>query len=400
MIDFALDSTQKQFVGAAREFGREVLGPAEVALDRSAAHEDIFKGERFWSVMKQAFELGFHKMNLPEHVGGLNLDPITTGLVWEELARWGVGYAASLIAGAVVPRMIAVFAPDNKELVDRFVRPYCEENRPSHISAWGSSEPNVGSDGKNYYDLKVHHASKAVKKAGGYLLSGTKSNFISNGGIAYSYVVFCCLDPSKGLRGSGTFVMPADAAGVTKSKPLDKIGMRTLNQAPVFFDEVEVPEGYMIFPPSDGYPMMHNTIVTVGNLGTGYLAVGLMRAAYEEALAYAKTRVQWGKPIFEHQLVARKLHELYTAIETARAFLWKGSWLSKTSFPGDLKTSLTAKIYATNQAAHHTAEMVQVLGGYGVSSDYPLEKYMRDAPLLQIMDGTNDTLQMKAAALL
>ena len=91
---------------------------------------------------------------------------------------------------------------------------------------------------------------------------------------------------------------------------------------------------------------------------------------------------------------------MYTAIETARALLWKGSWLSKTSFPGDLKTSLTAKIYATNQAAHHTAEMVQVLGGYGISADYPLEKYMRDAPLLQIMDGTNDTLQLKAAALL
>ena len=108
MIDFTLDSTQKQFVGAAREFGREVLGPAEAELDRKAGHEDIFASERFWSVMKQAFELGFHKMNLPEHVGGLNLDPITTGLVWEELARWGVGFAASLVAGAVVPRMIAV----------------------------------------------------------------------------------------------------------------------------------------------------------------------------------------------------------------------------------------------------------------------------------------------------
>ena len=156
----------------------------------------------------------------------------------------------------------------------------------------------------------------------------------------------------------------------------------------------------MIFPPGENYPFLHNAIITVGNLGVGYLAVGLMRAAYEEALDYSRQRVQWGKPIFEHQLIAEKLLDAYIAIESARSFLQKGSWLSRNSFPGDLKTSLAAKVYATSQAVKHTSEMVQILGGYGISKDHPLEKHMRDAQLLQIMDGTNETLIAKAASLL
>ena len=120
----------------------------------------------------------------------------------------------------------------------------------------------------------------------------------------------------------------------------------------------------------------------------------------DHALEHAKKRVQWGKPIFEHQLIAKKLFECYQAIESARAWLWKGSWLSMKAFPGDLKTSIAAKVYATEQAVHHTAEMIQILGAYGLSKEYPVEKYSRDAKLLKIMDGTNETLLIKAAALL
>ena len=156
----------------------------------------------------------------------------------------------------------------------------------------------------------------------------------------------------------------------------------------------------LIFPPGEHYPMLHHAIITVGNLGTGYLALGMLRGAFEDALAYAKERVQWGKPICEHQLVAKKLFEASAAIEYCRALLWKGSWHCANGFPGDLRTSLTAKITATNLASKHCAELVQVLGGYGLTKDYPLEKALRDAPLLQVMDGTNDTLMVKAAGLL
>jgi alkylation response protein AidB-like acyl-CoA dehydrogenase len=400
MVDFDQTDIQRQIIRTAQDFGKDVLRPAEIELDRVADPDEVFKRDLFWDVLGQAFQLGFHKMGLAEAVGGLGLDPSTTGMVWEELGRSGAGFAASLLPGAAVQQLIALLAPQNKELVDRYVLPYVQDTTGRKISAWGSSEPNVGSDGSNYYDKNIRHHTSAVRQGDRYIINGTKSNFVSNGGIADVYLVFACVDPSMGLRGSGAFVIPGDAKGVAREKAIDKIGLRTLNQAAVFFDDVEIPEHYMIFPPGDDYPMLHNAIITVGNLGVGYLAVGLMRAAYEEALAYSKERVQWGKPIFEHQMITKKLFDVFTAIEAARAFLWKASWLAKTSFPGDLKMSLAAKIYATEQAVRHTAEMVQVLGGYGISKEYPLEKYARDANLLPIMDGTNQTLLIKAAALL
>lgn len=398
MVDFALSDTQQKVVGLAKEFGREVLYQAELKLDRLGDASEVARSSIFWGALGQAFELGFNRMAIPAHLGGLGLDPQTTGMVWEELARWGPGFAATLMPGAVVPQLIAHLAGDNQKLVDRFVRPYTEDTTGKRITAWCSSEPQVGSDGSNYEDCKVHHHTRAVRKEGAFVLSGAKSDFVSNGGIASAYIVFACVDPEQGLKGSGTFVVPAESPGLTRGKALDKTGLRVLNQAPVHFDRVEVSGDQLLFPPGEGYPLLHNSIVTVGNLAVGYLAVGLMRAAYEHALGHARERVQWGRPIFEHQHVSRKLFECHLAIEAARAYLWKGSWLSAQSFPGDLKTSLGAKIFATELAVKHTAEMVQVLGGYGISREYPVEKYARDALLLRIMDGTNETLMNKAAA--
>ena len=397
MIDFSLTETQRSIVDAARDFGRDVLEPAEIAVDRKPA-DQAFESREYRSAMASAFELGFHKMTLPEASGGLGFDPQTTGLVWEELARYGVGLAAGLMAGSVVPGLISFLAPQNKALVAKYVVPFCSDTTGTKITAWGSSEPKVGSDGKNYDDLSVHHETKASKNGSGYALNGAKSAFVSNGGVASALVVFASVDATKGLRGSGLFVIDGDAPGVTRGKAEDRIGLRALNQADLSFVDAMVPEGQMIFPPGDAYPALHHAIMTVGNLGTGYLAVGLMRAAYEEALAYAKARIQGGKPILEHQLVAKKLFTIQSAIESCRALLWKGSWHSAKNFPGDFKTSVTAKILCTTLAAKHTCEMVQVLGGYGITKDYKLEKYMRDAQLLTIMDGTNDTLMMTMMA--
>ena len=397
MVDFAVSDTQKQILGVAREFGSQVLYDAEIKLDRIADADEAAASELFWGTLRQAFELGFNKMAIPERLGGLGLDPQTTGMVWEELARWGPGFAATLMPGAVVPQLISFLAANNKGLVDAFVRPYVEDTSGRRITAWCSSEPEVGSDGSNYQDAKVHHHTKAEKKGDTFVLTGAKSDFVSNGGIANAYIVFACVDPSQGLKGSGTFVVPADLPGIRKGHALSKVGLRVLNQAPVFLDDVAVPAANLLFPPGPGYPMLHNSIVTVGNLAVGYLAVGIMRAAYEHALKHAKERVQWGRPILEHQHVAKKLFECHQAIVASRAYLWKRSWLSKQAFPGDLKTSLGAKIFATELAVKHTAEMVQVLGGYGISKEYPVEKYARDALLLRIMDGTNETLMNKAA---
>jgi alkylation response protein AidB-like acyl-CoA dehydrogenase len=398
MVDFTIDETQRQVQTTARKFARDVLQPVEMELDRIADPNEVFVDHRFKDTMAQAYVLGFHKMAVPEEFGGLGLDPMTLALIWEELAAGGPGFTAGLLPLAIVARLIAFLAPDNKEMVDKYVTPFCEDTTGTHIGGWCSSEPEIGSNGSNYYDPNVRHHTSAVKKGDRYIINGGKSSFISNGQLANVYLVFANVDPSLGIRGSGAFIVPADTPGVSTGLALDKIGLRVLNQAPVYFDDVEIPESNLLFPPGDDYPFMHNAIVTVGNIGVGYMAVGIMRAAYEEALAYARDRVQWGQPIARHQLITEKLFNIHTAIESARALLWKASWLSMTNFPGDLATSLTAKIYATSQAVKHTAEMVQILGAYGISKEYKVEKCMRDAKPLQMMDGANEALLMKAAA--
>ena len=397
MIDFSLDETQKQFVDMARDFGKNVWEPAEIELDQMGDPDAAFQSDLFKKTIAQAFELGFHKMGLREEFGGLGLDSSTTGLIWEELGRHGAGLTATLMAGSVVPALVAFLAATNQPLLDRYVIPFCEDTTGSLVSGWGSSEPNLGSDGKRYNDPTVRHQTTAEKKDGRYVINGYKSSFISNGGIAANYIVFACLEPSRGLLGSGAFIVPGGSKGLSRGKVENRIGLRALNQAPIYFDDVEVPEDHLLFPPGDMYPFLHHSIMTVGNLGTGYLALGLMRAAYEEALAYSKDRIQGGKPIKEHQLVTKRLFETRAAIEYCRSFLWKGSWHCKNNFPGDLLTSVSAKVTCTNLAVDHTYQMMQVLGGYGISKEYKLEKYARDAPLLTIMDGTNDTLMMMAA---
>ncbi|HNR32689.1 MAG TPA: acyl-CoA dehydrogenase family protein, partial [Candidatus Hydrogenedentes bacterium] len=311
----------------------------------------------------------------------------------------GVGIAAGLLAASVAPAFLSVLAPHKTDLIDAYVRPFCEDVEARHISAWGSSEPGIGSDGSNYFDPEVHHETAAAKAADGYVLQGAKSSFVSNGGIADLYLVFACVDRTKGICGSGVFLVPY-GRGVTRGKALDKVGLRALNQAEVAFEDARVPEDYMIMPPGDHYPMIHNAIKTVGNIGVGYLALGLLRAAYEEALSYAKERVQFGRPIAQHQAVAFRLFEAFQAIEAARGLLWKASWTLGATGLGDLKIAAAARVFATNMAMKHSVEMVQILGGYGVSKEYALEKHMRDAKLLQIMDATNEIMTIKGAALL
>lgn len=399
MIDFTPTPEQAEIQQLARSFAREVIRPAETRLDRLEDPETVFSSPTFRDVIAQAFELGFGRMAIREELGGMGLDPLTTALVWEELAVGGIGITATLLAAPVAPLFVSVLAPHRTDMIETFVRPYCDGNTGQHITAWGSSEGNIGSDGSNYYDTGVHHGTRAMLEGTDWVLHGEKSSFVSNGGIADLFLVFACVDPTMGIPGSGVFLVP-HGPGVVRGKAMDKVGMRALNQAAVAFDDVRIPGDYELVPPGSNYPMIHNAIKTVGNIGVGYLAVGLMRAAYEEAVAYAKERVQFGKPIIQHQAVGFRLFECFQAIEAARGLLWKASWTLAHQPLGDLKLSAAARVFATNQAMKHTVEMVQVLGGYGISKEYPLEKYMRDAKLLQIMDATNEIMTLKGMSLL
>ncbi len=397
MISFELTKEQLEMQEMAHNFAKNEIRPVETELDKLANADEVFKSESFWKVLRKAYELGFHRMSIPEEMGGLGLDPIIMYLVLEELAWGGAGLASDILVAPVAAMFTAMFAGGNEELVEKYVRPFCEDKEAKHIGAWAITEPEHGSDCGFSDDPKIHFETTAKLDGDEYVINGAKSAFVSNGGIADLLLLMACVDPSQGMLGTGVFLVPGDLPGISRGKPLDKLGLRVLNQAEIFFDNVRIPQEYMLWPPGEGYQMLLETIVTFGNTSVGVLGLGVARAAYEEALSYAKERIQGGKPLIEHQAIALRLFDAYMSIEAARALLWKAAWYNTTHMPGDLRLTAAARVFATDMAMRVTVEMVQVLGGYGISKEYSLEKFLRDAKPLQIMDGTNDMMSLGAS---
>jgi alkylation response protein AidB-like acyl-CoA dehydrogenase len=395
MFALELSDEQKRLIGLAREFAEQEIRPAEIALDKVADPVEVFASEAYWDVLRRAWEIGFHKMGLPKDVGGLGVDRITSSLVLEELCRGGVGFANAISISGVVAGM-AVLGGDSMR--KRFVEPFCEDTKNLNIGALAVVEPGHGSD---LFDADVPEIAldtRARMKGDDYVVNGAKAGFVSNGGLANAFVLSVALQPELGMRGTGTFLIPADLPGISRGRPLDKLGLRCLNQAEVYLDDVVVPAEFLAAPPNpEFHPVFMDNFLCGGNTFVGMTAVGIMRAAYEEALAYAQERIQGGKPIFEHQHIALKLFDAYTTIQAARSFLLHSIATNETRFPGDVRLAIAARCYACNQAVRVTSDMIQVLGGYGISREYPLEKHMRDAKLTQIEDGTVDTLGLLAA---
>jgi len=396
-MDLKLSDEQQQMVDLAKDFAINVIRPAEIELDKISDPDEAFNSNTFKSVIKQAYEIGFHKMIIPEAYGGLGLDMFTMDLVIEQLAVGGAGLASVLIV-APAPYMFAgLFSMGNKLFIDKFVRPFCADTTGEIVGAWAITEPDIGSDCGIFDDPDIKFATKGYLKGDEYVVNGTKAAWVSNGGLAKLYMTHVTLEPEKGMMGGGIFLIPSDLPGVSTGKALDKLGLRVLNQAEVYFDDVHVPKEYLLVPPSPVVENMLENIVTIGNTGVGLLAVGVMQAAYDIALAYSKERIQGKVPIFEHQIIQMKLMEAFYTIDAARSYLHNVGWWNANSFPGDIRRAAGARTFACNSATKITSEMIQILGGYGISKEYEIEKYYRDAKLLQIMDGTVEMLCTMAA---
>lgn len=392
----ALNDEQKRLIGLAREFAQQEIRPVEIALDRLGEPKEVFSSEPYWSVLRRAWELGFHKTGMPEAAGGLGLDPITSALILEELCAGGVGIANTIGISGVVA-MNALFR-GTPELRRRFVEPFCEDTRAEHIGALAVVEPRHGSDLFEPPERRIPLDTMARKDGGDYVVNGAKAGFVSNGGIANAFVLSVSLRSEPGAAGGGMFLLPGDLPGISRGKPLDKLGLRCLNQAEVYLDDVRVPEVYFtgsIDPKLQ--PLFMESFLCRGNTFVGITALGIMRAAYEEAVAYARERVQGGVPIIEHQHIALKLFDAYTTVQSARALLLHAVEANAGAFPGDVRLAIAARCHACNQAVRVASDMIQVLGGYGISREYPVEKHLRDAKLTQIEDGTVDTLSLLAA---
>lgn len=396
-MDFEVPEDVRNQVGLARDFAQQVLRPAEEAIDRISDPTEAFTSDVHRDVTRKMYEVDLHKLGLPVECGGLGLTGMAQHLVAEEIATGGAGLASQLLLTPLAANFIALLGlgavhPVYAEYLDAYVA----DREGVHSGAWTITEPDVGSDCFTFGVPAIRMRARATAGGSGYVIDGTKSAWCSNGWLADMLVAMVCVDPDAGMEGTATFLIPADWPGISKGKPIDKVGLRALNQCELVFDGVEVPKEFLLAPAGPGYRPLLETFVTPGNTSVGTLALGVARAAYEAGLAYAKEREQGGHPIIGHQLVGKKLFDAYRSIEAARLLLRKSTWLMEQGQPS-LELSFAARAQACETALRVTTDMMLLHGGFGITKEYAVEKYYRDAGPLQIMDGSVDRVAVAAA---
>ena len=367
MIDFSLTEEQKALQEMSREFSEKEMKPNAAKYD---------EGEEFpEDVMKKAFEVGFLTCTIPKEYGGGGLSELDTAIISEELAAGCAGMYTTMMVNALAYTPVILYGNDEQK--KKFLIPQTEK---MSFSAFCLTEREAGSDAGS---LKT----KAIKNGEEYIINGAKC-FTSNGAIANWYVVFALTNPEKGARGISAFIVPRESPGVTVGKIEDKMGHRASNTAEMFFEDVRVPAENLLAKEGSGFIIAMKTLDHT-RAPVGAAGVGVARAALEYAVEYAKTRIQFGRPIALFQNTAFKIAQLAADIDAARFLVWRAAWLMDHNLPCG-KESAMAKMYGSDVAMKVTTEALQILGGYGYMKDYPMEKLMRDAKLLQIYEGTNE----------
>jgi alkylation response protein AidB-like acyl-CoA dehydrogenase len=395
-----LTDEQKLVKQQAHEFAATVMRPASIELDKMAAPEDtIAEGSPMWRVIKRAYEQGWHVRNFPESMGGAGLGPIESHIVNEEFG-WGSAGLAISIAVTSLPFTFASIT-QNQQLLEEVVKPFVDDRQGRYVGCWAITEPGHGSDtlmpGTKYFtNPDIKYELFAELDGDEYILNGQKSSWVSNGTIATHAAAFLGTDRSRGMAGGGVAIVPLNLPGVSKGPPLNKIGQRALNQGEIFFDNVRIPRSYMVIP-TDAYPFAIDNMLAGANAYMGSTFTGLARAAFEEALTYSKGRIQGGVPICEHQLVQKKLFDMFVKVETARQLSRAvTSYNSRLSPPGT-QYSIASKVYCTTAAFEVASDALQLHGGYGLTKEMLVEMLFRDARASMIEDGSNDILSLTAA---
>jgi alkylation response protein AidB-like acyl-CoA dehydrogenase len=378
----------------AHKFAEEVLRPAGAELDRMHDPADVIAPDSLlWDVFEKYHPLGFDGL-----VADTEMDPIAKArlmaIVNEELSWGDVGLAITLgLCGFHGPWVQQTGDPD---LIERF----CAPDKPT-IGCWALTEPDHGSDTvtltEGHFSDPTLKANCVARKEGDeYVIKGQKAAWVSNGTIADIAVLFCTLDQSQGFKGGAVLLVPLDLPGISRPRPLDKIGQRTLNQGEIFFDDVRIPSSYMALGP-DLYAIGLEMMLAHANAAMGQLFVGVARAAYEHAVAYAKERIQGGVPIFEHQSVKSRLFKMFTKIEAARALARRVAVFNAAGAP-QVHCSIATKVFCTQTAFEVASDALQIFGGNGLSREYPIEKLLRDARASLIEDGCNEVLSIVGAS--
>jgi acyl-CoA dehydrogenase len=373
-MDFALSDEQQMLQATARRFAVEEIAPVAAAYDQS--------GEFPREIIRKAWELGLISTQIPAEYGGCGLGVLDSCLVTEEIS-WGCsGMGTSMMANDL--GLMPIIVAGSEEQRRRWLS-HCAESFT--LIAFCLSEPGAGSD---VAGLQL----KAVKDGDAYVLNGTKC-WITNGGEADLYTVFATLDPSSRHKGICAFVVEADAPGISRGKKEDKMGQRASDTRVVQFDDVRVPADQRLGREGEGFVVAMKTLDRT-RPPIGALATGIARRALEESVGYAKERQAFGSAIGEFQAVQFMLADMAKGVEASRLLTLQSAWMIDQDQPAS-KYSSIAKCFATDMAMQATTDAVQVFGGNGYTKEYPVEKLMRDAKLMQIYEGTNQIQRMVIA---
>jgi acyl-CoA dehydrogenase len=374
VIDFTLTEDQEALRDLVREFAQNEIAPVAPALDEEQRHSP--------EIVEKYFEIGFLHYAVPEEYGGAGLGTLDGCLFTEEIAAACGGVACTL--GGNTLGLTPLFIAGSEELKAELLPPHTEG---PNLAAFCLTEAGAGSDAA---------AMRTTAKLEGdeYVINGTKS-FITNGSVASVYSVFAMEDPELGNKGFSAFMVPRDTPGITIGKKEDKMGQRTADTREVTFEDVRVPARYRLGKGLDGFKIAMMTL-DESRATVGAAAVGIARAALEAATQYAKERVQFGKPIAGHQAIQFMLADMAMKVNAGRLLCWHAAWLKDNGHRNTVESAM-AKCFTGDIAMEVTTDAVQILGGYGYMKDYPVEKYMRDAKLHQIYEGTNEIQRLVIA---
>ena len=355
-----------------RQFAREQLAPNAAAWDANSEFPR--------QALEQMGKLGLLGMLVPEQWGGSGADQISYALAIEEIAA-GDGACSTIMAvqNSVVCMPLLQFG--NTAQKERYLRKLA---RGELLGAFALTEPHTGSDASNL-------RTTARRDADGYVLNGTKQ-FITSGANADVVIAFAVTDADAGKRGISAFIVPTDAPGYRVASLEKKLGQRCSDTAQIAFEQLRLPPHALLGEAGQGYRIALGNLEG-GRIGVGSQAVGMARSAYEAALVYAREREAFGRPIIEHQAVAFRLADMATQIDAARLLVLRAAQLRDAGEPC-LKEASMAKLFASEMAERVCSDAVQIHGGYGYVSDFPVERIYRDVRVCQIYEGTSDVQRM------
>ncbi|MBU3958938.1 MAG: acyl-CoA dehydrogenase family protein [Candidatus Omnitrophica bacterium] len=366
-MDYLLTDEQKMVRELAHKIAEEKIRPVASQYDQTEEYP--------WGIIKIIADAGLFGLFIPEEYGGMGMNVFSLCLATEELSQACGGIAVCYAASALGTFPIVLFG--NEEQKKKYLPDLASGKK---IAAFGVTEPEAGSDASGI-------KTTAKKQGDYYILNGLK-HFITNGGDAHIYVVIVMTDKTKGARGASAFIVEKDTPGFTFGKKEDKLGIRASSTRELIFTDCKIPKENLLSKEGMGFIVTMKTF-DISRPGVAAQALGIAQGALDLAVKYAKERQQFGKSISSFQGIQWMLADMATEVEAARALVYSCAKEIDAGARDVAKDSAMAKMYASDVAMKVTTDAIQIFGGYGYMKDYPIEKYMRDAKITQIYEGTN-----------